>query len=189
MADDRQLDALRREARALLRAAAAGDPTAGERAAAVLGGRAAERFVLADALHVVAREHGATSWPAYVQQTVRGPIRSALAKALDAAGRARVEVPTGLAYPDGSPVVIEVTQRQQRYLLSDRGEAVRRAGPARGWSDIAERAVRRSGMNVSPATGAVFVPAVGACDLDDLARRLGSGSLDVLEALVELDDG
>ena len=43
-------------------------------------------------------------------------------------------------------------------------------------------------MNVSPATGAVFVPAVGRVDLDDLAHRLARSSLDVLEALVELEE-
>ena len=36
-------------------------------------------------------------------------------------------------------------------------------------------------------TGTVFVPAVGDRDLDG-ARRVASASLDVLEALVELDD-
>src|SRR4051794_22059177 len=50
----------RDEAKALLRAHRAGDT---ERARAVLGDR--ERFVLADALHVIAREHGYRSWPAF----------------------------------------------------------------------------------------------------------------------------
>jgi hypothetical protein len=34
----------------------------------------------------------------------------------------------------------------------------------------------------------VFVPAVGAADLDALADRLARSCLDVLEALVELDE-
>ena len=188
MADDRQLDSLRREARSLLRAATAGEPAARERAAAVLGARVAERFVLADALHVVARERGAASWPALVANARRGPIRAALEDALDNEGRAEIEVETDLSYPDGAPVVISVTQRERRYLLEDGGEAVRRAGRPTGWEDVADRTVRRSGMNVSHSTGVVFVPAVARRDLESLALRLARSSLDVLEALVELDD-
>jgi hypothetical protein len=188
MADDRQLDRLRREARSLLRAAASGEPAARERAAAVLGARAAERFVLADALHVVARERLAASWPALVAEARKGPIRSALEDAADDEGRAEVEVETDLAYPDGAPVVISVTQRERRYLLQDGGEAVRRAGRRIGWEEVAERAVRRSGMNVSRSTGAVFVPAVARRDLEVLTLRLAQTSLDVLEVLLELDE-
>jgi hypothetical protein len=188
MDDVRQLDSLRREARSLLRAATSGEPAARERAAAVLGARATERFVLADALHVVARERGAASWPALVAEARRGPIRSALEPALDTEDRAEVAVETDLAYPDGTPVVISVTQRDQRFLLADGGEAVRRAGRPKDWEDVAERVVRRSGMNVSRSTGAVFVPAVARRDLEALTLRLARSSLDVLEALLELDD-
>jgi hypothetical protein len=72
-------------------------------------------------------------------------------------------------------------------LLEDTGEAVRRAGRRRGWEEVAERTVRRSGMNVSRVTGSVFVPAVRGRDLDDLAKRAAQGSLDVFDALLELD--
>jgi hypothetical protein len=188
MVDDRQLDSLRREARSLLRAATSGDATARARAAGVLGARAAERFVLADALHVVAREHGAPSWPALVERARRGPIWTALENALDTEGRTEIEVETDLAYPDGAPVVITVTQREGRYLLEDGGEAGRRAGRPEGWVDAAERAVRRSGMNVARTTGVVFVPAVALRDLEELVLRLARSSLDVLEALLELEE-
>jgi hypothetical protein len=187
MTYDRQLDSLRREARTLLRASRSGDAVARSRATSVLGERVDERFVLADALHVVARESGASSWPDLVARTRRGRIRSALEDAVDDDGCAELDVETDLAYPDGSPVVIAVRQRQRRYLLDDGGEAVRRAGYPVGWEDVAERAVLRSGMNVSRATGGVFVPAVGGRDLDDLAVRLARASLEVLEALVELE--
>jgi hypothetical protein len=153
----------------------------------VLGGRLEERFVLADALHVVARERGARSWPALVAQARRGSLVSALEEVLDDDSHAEIEVETGLAYPDGSPVVITVRQRGSRYLLEDTGEAVRRAGRRRGWEEVAERTVRRSGMNVSRVTGSVFVPAVRGRDLDDLAKRAAQGSLDVFDALLELD--
>lgn len=186
--DDRQLDVRRREARALLRASRAGDPAARERAAAVLGDRADERFVLADALHVVAREQGASSWPALVARVKAGTVRSVLDEESPEAGPAELEVETDLRYPDGSPVVIHVRRREARFLLTDHGEAVVRSGRPAGWMDAAERAVRRMGMNVSPTTGAVFVPAAGGRDLDDLALRLARASLDVMEALVELDE-
>jgi ankyrin repeat protein len=61
----------RREAKALLRAARAGDAGAWERAGEALGDRARERFVLADALHVVALEHGFRSWPAFKRDCER----------------------------------------------------------------------------------------------------------------------
>ena len=187
--DDRQLDARRREARALLRAVRAGDPDARERATSVLGARVDDRFALSDALHVVAREQGASSWPALVSRARAGVVRTALQEEPTHDDEpAEVEVETDLRYPDGSPVVIHVRRRQTRFLLTDRGEALLRSGRPSGWAETAERVVRRTGMNVSPTTGAVFVPAAGARDLDDLAFRLARASLDALEALLELDE-
>ena len=74
-------------------------------------------------------------------------------------------------------------------MLDDGGEAVRRGGRPRGWLDAAERAVEPSGMNVARTTGAVFVPAWdnGRGDLERLAHRLARASLDVYEALLELE--
>ena len=188
MIDDRELQRLRREARALQRAVASGDQAAEERASSVLGGRVERRFVLADALHVVARENGATSWPALVARARRGRVGAALDEELDDEGRSQVDVEMALDWPGGEPVVIAVSRRKHRYLLDDRGEAVRRAGRPAGWVTAAEAAARRHGMNVSPATGAIYVPAVGRSDLDDLAQRLARSSLDVLQALVELEE-
>jgi hypothetical protein len=188
MVDDRELHGLRREARALQRAVASRDRVAEERASRVLGRRVERRFALADALHVVAREHGATSWPALVARARRGRVGAALDEGLDEEGRSEVDVETSLDWPGGEPVVIAVSRRQHRYLLDDRGEAVRRAGRPAGWVTAAEAAARREGMNVSPTNGVIFVPAVGRVDLDDLAHRLARSSLDVLEALVELDE-
>ena len=187
MADSGHIDRLRREARLLLRAVRSGERTAHDRAATVLGARLHERFVLADALHVVACEQGATSWPALVTQRRRGPIRTALDEARGD-GVAEIDVETTLRYPDGEPVTIGVKRRETGlYLLDDGGGATRRAGRRRGWFDAAERAVRRSGMNVS-RMGVVFVGANERRDLEGLALRLAQASLDVLEALVELDD-
>jgi hypothetical protein len=55
----------RDEAKSLLRGVRAGDPAAARRAREALGDRVARRFVLADALHVLALEHGYRSWPAF----------------------------------------------------------------------------------------------------------------------------
>jgi len=158
------------------------------RAQRVLGAKARERFVLADALHVVARERGAASWPALVAEQRLGPIRTALDDALDENGCAEIEVETDLTYPEGAPVVLAVRRRQSTLLVHDRGEAVRRAGRRTGWRHAAERAVEPTGMNVSGSTGVVFVPAHLGRNLEWLALRVAQASIDVLEAIVELDD-
>ena len=188
MAHRGHIDRCRREARLLLRAVRSGEQTAHDRAATVLRTRLHERFVLADALHVIAREQGAASWPALVRQHRRGPIRTGLDDAFHGDGVAEIDVETSLRYPDGEPVTIRVGRREGSiYALDDGGGAIARAGRRHGWLDAAERTVRRSGMNVSGA-GVVFVGANERRDLEALAFRLAQASLDVLEALVELDN-
>ncbi|HEY2551121.1 MAG TPA: ankyrin repeat domain-containing protein [Streptosporangiaceae bacterium] len=61
----KQAGQYRDEAKSLLRAVRAADAAAAQRAREVLGDRVARRFVLADALHVLALEHGYRSWPAF----------------------------------------------------------------------------------------------------------------------------
>jgi hypothetical protein len=186
---EHMLDALRKDARTLQRAVAKDDVDACERARVVLGSRVDERFLLADALHVVAREHGAASWPSLVSDTRRGPIRAGLDEEADDDGIAQIDVETGLHFPGGAPVTIAVRRRGRRLMLDDRGEAVRRSGRPRGWLDAARRAVAPSGMNVARTTGAVFVPGWdnGRSDLERLTHRLARASLDVYEALLELE--
>jgi hypothetical protein len=55
---DHGLERRRKEAKRLLRDLRVGDEDAAARVGAVLGARAAKRFVLADAQHVIAVEHG-----------------------------------------------------------------------------------------------------------------------------------
>lgn len=57
------LERCKKDAKALARAFRAANPEAIERAQAVLGGRAHDRFQLSDAQHVVAVEHGYRTWP------------------------------------------------------------------------------------------------------------------------------
>jgi Ankyrin repeats (many copies) len=61
----RQVDHYRTEAKKLLGAVRDGDAGAVERAQRAIGDRVRARFVLADALYVVAVEHGHRSWPAF----------------------------------------------------------------------------------------------------------------------------
>jgi hypothetical protein len=61
----RGIEHYRGEAKSLLRSVRQGDAGAVERATAALGERAQRRFVLADALHVLAVEQGYRSWPAF----------------------------------------------------------------------------------------------------------------------------
>src|SRR3954471_13549762 len=67
------LEFQRKQAKRLLRAVHAGEPDAVERAREVLGER--ERFVLADAQHVIALEHGARSWAEF-RRALERPARS-----------------------------------------------------------------------------------------------------------------
>jgi hypothetical protein len=97
------------------------------------------------------------------------------------------EIATGLAYGDSEPVVVYIRKRGRRYDLHDDGAAVRKAGKARGWLQLAEEVVAAEGFNVN-RTGVVFVPAFEGRDLASLAARLAGTSLDVHAALLELRD-
>jgi hypothetical protein len=73
----RGVDHYRGEAKALLRAVRAGDAAAVSRALAALGERFQSRFVLADALHVLAVEQGHRSWPAFKRAAeAQGDVRA-----------------------------------------------------------------------------------------------------------------
>jgi hypothetical protein len=85
----------RREARSLLRAARVGDGLARLRAHDALGERARERFVLADALHVVAVEHGYQSWPAF-KRSIETQAESDARVVGRSARRRRPRTPVGL---------------------------------------------------------------------------------------------
>lgn len=72
------VEVLRREARALRRLCAAGDPEAQARVREVLPGAAAGDLPLAEALMVVAREQGVESWPRLILRAeTRGMDRAA----------------------------------------------------------------------------------------------------------------
>ena len=104
--------------------------------------------------------------------------------ALAAEERGEAVVDSGLAYGDGEPVEILVRKRLHRFLPSDRGRAVAKAGKPDGWLEVAERAAEP--MNVD-RQGVVFVPAVAGRDLESRLVRLADASRAVHEALLVLD--
>jgi hypothetical protein len=180
--DGADLDYYRKRAKALVRAHRRGDADARARAARSLGD--GDRFLLADALHVIAREHGLRSWPELKRAVEASRVETGLAGLPDG-GEALV--PFELAYVDGEPVRVRVRRRGRRVDIDDRGEGVERAGRLPGWLPVAQAVVERHHLNVN-RRGVVFVPAVIRRDLESLARRTAEASLAVHSALLELDD-
>ena len=167
------LEHQRKEAKALVRAFRTGRPEAVARAVAALGPRAHERFALSDAQHVVAAEHGYRSWPE-------------LRHAAESARHERL-IDSGLEYRRGEPVRVRVVQRGRRFLFTDDGAAVERAGRTTGWRAAAQRVVDAESLNLSRG-GAVFVPSVaGGPSADSLVARVAAASLAVYQEILDLD--
>ena len=160
----------------LVRAFRAGDEDVRERVAAAVGGR--DRFLLADAQLVLAREHGCRSWAEFRRLIEASPLDE-----LAGLERGEVVIDSGLAYADGEPVRVLVRKRLQRYTLSDRGRAIEKSGKPPGWREAAERAVEP--MNVD-RQGIVFVPTVAGPHLLRLIERLADASRAVHEAVIVL---
>jgi hypothetical protein len=96
-------------------------------------------------------------------------------------------IDSGREYRPGDPVLVRVVQRGRRYLVTDDGAAVERAGRPSGWRDAAQRVVDEDSLNLS-RSGAVFVPAVeGGCAIDSLVERVATVSLAVYEEILDLD--
>jgi hypothetical protein len=160
----------RKQAKALVRAFRAGEREAVERAEAVLGERARERFQLSDAQHVVAREQGNRSWPELVR----------------AEEREETVVEAGVAYGDGEPVRVRVRRRGDRFTIADEGRAVEKAGKPAGWLDLARRiAEDQYWLNVN-RQGVVFVPAVRVAP-PWLVGRVAECSAALYDRLLDLD--
>lgn len=186
----------RKQAKALVRAYRAGEPEAVARADRVLGERAGARFLLSDAQHMVAREHGHRSWPE-LRRALAGPAEGRLGAIEAALGAARGEwgelgdvvLDGGIAYVDGDPVQVRLRKRGPRYTIDDRGAAIERAGKPVGWLEVARRVAEdEHWLNVS-RHGVVFVPAVeGGLDLAALALRVADASVAVYQEVLELDE-
>jgi hypothetical protein len=176
--DRPSLDHYRREAKELVRAFRTGDEVVRQRVAAVVGDR--DRFLLADAQLLLAREHGRRSWAEFRRLIERSPLAE-----LAARERGEVVVDSGLAYADHEPVRILVRKRLYRYTLSDRGRAVEKSGKPPGWREAAERAVEP--MNID-RQGIVFVPTVAGPHLPRIIEGLADASRAVHEAVIVLVD-
>jgi hypothetical protein len=176
------LEHYRKEAKGLVRAYAARDASAVSRAHAVLGARADERFVLADAQYVVAVEHGHPSWAAFK----RGFEPSGLG-ALLGLERGEVVLDSGLRYTEGQPVEVVVRKRVHRYAIGDAGAAVALAGKPSGWLPVAAGVVEEFSVNIN-RRGVVLVGTVYPEMLARLVAQVAGASLAVYEALLELED-
>ena len=98
-------------------------------------------------------------------------------------------IETGKAFGDGEPVRVYVKKRGRRYLVSDRGRAVEKAGRPAGWHVVAATAVAEESLNLN-RIGAIFVPAVeSGVDLNWLVMRVADAALRVYDELLELDAG
>jgi hypothetical protein len=169
------LEHYRREAKELVRSHREGDEDVHRRAAAVTG---RDRFLLADAQLVLAREHGCRSWAEF-----RRRIDASALDGLAALDRGEAVVDSGLTFADAEPVHVLVRKRLHRYTLSDRGRAIEKSGKPPGWREAAERAVEP--MNVD-RQGIVFVPTVAGPHLPGLIERLADASRAVHEAVIVL---
>lgn len=168
------LERCRKDAKALACAFRGGERDAIARAEAVLGARTLERFVLADAQHVVAVERGFGTW-----------------RELKAAAETRSEqlLDSGLEYVPGEPVRVRMVRRGRRVALSDEGRAVALAEAPPGWWEPLERMVREEYWINLSRTGEVFVPVVDTGELfDELVHRVAEASLAVYRELLEWED-
>ncbi len=136
----------RKQAKALVRAYRGGEPEALNRAEAVLGTRARERFLLSDAQHVVAREHGFRTW---------GELKQAQVSTRQWPEGEDVQVATDHLYGT-DPVEVTVRRRGWRFDISDGGRAVDLAGRPEGWQDVAREVVESFWLNVN-RRGVIFV--------------------------------
>ena len=163
----------RKDAKRLLRSFRGAEIDALRRAESVLGARARERFLLSDALHVVAVEHGYRTWPELVRETSREEL---------VAG-------TGLEYAPGDPVLVKIVRRGRRASISDEGAAVERAGRLPGWRDVAGRVTDDLIVNVS-RHGAVWLPlSPRGCGPgeEEIVHRIGEASLALYQDLLDLE--
>jgi hypothetical protein len=188
----------RKQAKALVRAYRAGHDEAVSRAEAVLGDRAAQRFLLSDAQHVIAHEQGQRSWPDLVRSLGESDpepdarvaaVRADLAAARAAwADRDEVLLDAGIAYVEGDPVRVRIRKRGRNLQLDDEAGAVARAGKPPGWFDLAREIVEEEYWLNVKRNGLVFLPAFDrGRDLAPLVVRVADASVALYQELLELE--
>jgi hypothetical protein len=112
--------------------------------------------------------------------------QSLMDRAADLGERGQTSVDSGLSYLPGEPVTVLVRKRGIRYDLSDEGRAIALAGRPPGWRAAAQRIVVAEGVNLA-RDGRVFVGVVQGRDLDALAARIARTSVDVYDAVLDLE--
>lgn len=135
----RSIDRLRQDAKALKKAFATGDAAARARASAVFGDRTA--LTHADALHVIAKEHGQASWPRLkLAREMAAMDRAARAQRLKQAlfyGQHWVtemllaEDPSLARFDFALVCALFDLEEAERVLAADPGAATRAIGPRR----------------------------------------------------------
>jgi hypothetical protein len=175
------LEHYRKQAKALVRAFGEGDADALERAGAVLGDRARQRFQLSDAQYVIAAEHGHASWANF-----RHACETTGLDGLAEVERGEIVLRSELRYTEGRPVEVFVRKRMHRYAIDDGGAAVQLAGKPEGWFAVAEEVVEELSLNVN-RRGVVFVGTVYPRMLEGLVSRVAEASLAVYEELLGLE--
>ena len=164
------LEHLRKDVKRLARAVRSGDADAVARAARVLGERTRARFLLTDAQHVVAVEHGYRSW-----------------RDLRAAQPAEELVAGGRDYGPGDPVLLRVTRRRLVWI-DDRSGAVVRAGTPPGWRDVADRLADELVVNIG-RHGVVSLPVSrGGPGYDAIVHRVAEASLALYQDILDLEE-
>ncbi len=104
-------------------------------------------------------------------------------------GRRERVVDIGLEYRPGDRVLIRVIQREHRTLITDDGAALDRSGRPRLWPEVADRASRRLGVNIS-RHGAVSLPVVPVGPPEPtVVRRIAEASVRFYDELLELESG
>jgi hypothetical protein len=176
----------RKDAKRLLRAYRAGESSAVARAQAALGtrapalgsrapalgSRAPARFVLTDAQHVIAVEHGYRSWPE-LRRAVPGRRTDSV-------------IDTPLAYQPGDRISLRRTERPPRLSISDDGAALAKAGHPATWRRIADRLARELDVNIS-RHGVISLPVVAAGPGEEaIVRRIAAASQRFYDELLEL---
>jgi hypothetical protein len=178
------LEHYRKEAKRLLRAVKAGAPDALPRAGAVLGDRVNARFVLSDALHVIAREQGHRSWPEFKQAVEQA--QAITQAAANDPERIETIIDTPLEYRPADPVRVRVVRRGPRTWVSDDGAAFERAGRPRRWHQAARRVEQELVVNFS-RTGVISLPVVPAGPSEaQVVQRIGEASRAFYQELLEL---
>jgi Ankyrin repeats (3 copies) len=96
-------------------------------------------------------------------------------------------VDSGLEYTPGDPVLVRVTRRGSRYVVTDDGAGVERTDKPPGWRDAAQRTVDTDSLNLS-REGAVFVPVTARnLPVEPLVERVAKLSLAVYQEILDLE--